>query len=95
MFIISLTYKTDLAEIDKHLDAHVEYLKQEYAAWSFIASGRMIPRTGGVILSSLKDWDELEQILARDPFNQAGVADYNITEFVPSMVADGYEILRQ
>ena len=95
MFIISLTYKTDLAEIDKHLDAHVEYLKQEYAAGSFIASGRMIPRTGGVILSSLKDWDELEQILARDPFNLAGVADYNITEFVPSMVADGYEILRQ
>ncbi len=95
MFIVSLTYKADIEDVDKHLDAHVAYLKQEYAAGSFIASGRKVPRSGGVILSSLKDRNELEEILARDPFNQAGVADYSITEFDPSMVADGYEILQK
>ncbi len=95
MFIVSLTYKADLEEVDKHLDAHVEYLKQEYAAGSFIASGRKVPRTGGVILSAVSSRDELEAILARDPFNLAGVADYAIIEFVPSMVAYGYELLQQ
>lgn len=95
MFIVSLNYKCDLGEIDKHLEAHVDYLKQEYAKRNFIASGRKIPRTGGVILSCVKKKDELELILAKDPFSRAGIAEYEITEFFPSMVAEGYEILQK
>lgn len=30
VFIVSLTYRCPLEEVDKHLDAHVAYLKQEY-----------------------------------------------------------------
>ena len=95
MFIVSLTYKRDLEEVDKHLDAHVAYLKQEYANGNFIASGRKIPRTGGIILSCVKNKDELESILANDPFHKEGIAEYDIIEFVPSMVAEGYEILQK
>ena len=95
MFIVSLNYKSDLEDVDKHLDAHVDYLKQEYANGNFIASGRKIPRTGGVILSCVKDKDELKRILAKDPFNIAGIAEYEITEFIPTMVAEGFEILRK
>ena len=95
MFIVSLTYKSDLEEVDKHLDAHVAYLKQEYANGNFIASGRKIPRTGGVILSCVKNREELESVLEKDPFNKAGIAQYDITEFVPSMVAQGFEILQK
>ena len=93
MFIVSLNYKCGLKEIDKHLDDHVAYLKQEYANGSFIASGRKIPRTGGIILSCVKSRDELELILAQDPFIKAGIAEYDITEFFPSMAAEGLEIL--
>jgi uncharacterized protein YciI len=95
MFIVSLNYTRGLEEVDKHLDDHVAYLKQEYANGHFIASGRKIPRTGGIILSCLKNKDELKQILERDPFNIAGIAEYEITEFVPSMVAEGYGILKK
>lgn len=95
MFIIFLTYKCQLEEVDKHLDAHVTYLKQEYAKGNFIASGRKVPRTGGVILSNVKTKNELEVILAKDPFFQKGIAEYDITEFIPSMVAGGYEILKE
>lgn len=95
MFIVSLNYKSDLVEVDKHLDAHVDYLKQEYANGNFIASGRKIPRTGGVILSCVKDKDELDRILARDPFNKAEIAEYEIMEFAPTMVAEGFEILKK
>ena len=94
MFIVSLTYKRDLEEVDKHLDAHVAYLKQEYANGNFIASGRKIPRTGGIILSCVKNKDELESILANDPFHKEGIAEYDIIEFVPSMVAEGLEIIK-
>nr|WP_321396855.1 YciI family protein [uncultured Desulfobacter sp.] len=95
MFIISLHYKCEIAEVEKYLDLHVEYLKKEYANGNFIASGRKIPRTGGIILSCVKNKDELELILSKDPFKKAGIAEYVITEFVPSMVAEGYEILQK
>lgn len=94
MFIISLTYKRPLEEVDRHLDAHVEYLKKEYARGSFFASGRKVPRTGGIIFSAIKSRDELNSILELDPFYYEGVADYEITEFVPSMTAEGFEKLK-
>jgi len=94
MFIVSLTYKRPLEEVYRHLDAHVAYLKQEYANGSFIASGRKVPRTGGIILCNSKTRDELEVILANDPFNKAGIAEYDIMEFIPSMVAEGFEKLK-
>lgn len=95
MFIVSLSYKVDLKEVDRLLDDHVAYLKQEYARGSFVASGRKVPRTGGVILSCIKDVSELHAILERDPFHVAGIAEYEIIEFVPSMVAAGYEALQK
>ncbi len=95
MFIVSLTYKCDLKEVDKHLDAHVEYLKKEYADGNFVASGRKVPRTGGVILSNIKDKSKLEAVLAKDPFSKMGIAEYEITEFEPSMVAEGFEVLQK
>lgn len=93
MFIVSLNYKCQLEDVDKRLDAHVAYLKQEYVNGSFVVSGRKIPRTGGIILSNVKTKAELEAVLAKDPFYQAGIAEYDITEFIPSMVAEGFEKL--
>ena len=95
MFIISLNYKAELEEVDRLLDAHVAYLKNEYANGNFIASGRKVPRTGGIIISGIKTRDQLEAILAKDPFNQAGITEYDITEFIPSMVADGFKTLKE
>ncbi len=95
MFIVSLTYKCPLEEVDKHLNAHIDYLKEQFANKSFIAAGRKIPRTGGIILSNVKTKDELQLILAQDPFYKADVADYEITEFIPSMTADGFENLKE
>lgn len=93
MFIVSLTHIKPLEEVEKHLEAHVEYLKKQYAANSFIASGRKVPRTGGVILSKLEDRDTLEKILEEDPFKIHGIADYEIIEFIPTMMEKGYENL--
>jgi uncharacterized protein YciI len=95
MFVVLLTYKRPLEEVDSHLDAHVAFLKQEYANRHFIASGRKVPRTGGVILRNVKTRDELEAILVKDPFHLAGIADYDIVEFIPSMVAEGFEKLKE
>jgi uncharacterized protein YciI len=94
MFIVSLTYTAPLEEVDQHLDEHVSYLKRQYAAGGFVASGRKIPRTGGIILSKLENRATLDAVLEQDPFHRAGVADYETIEFDPSMVAEGFEILQ-
>ena len=95
MFVVSLTYKTDISEVEKHIEAHITYLEKYYAADKFIASGRKVPRTGGVILVNLDDRAELDRILAEDPFFVADVAHYDVTEFIPTMVGKGFESLKR
>ena len=94
MFIVILTYKVAIEEVEKHLEAHVEYLKKQYEAGNFIASGRKVPRTGGVILSKTDSKEELENVLSQDPFNINDVADYEIIEFVPTMTSKELEFLK-
>ena len=73
--------------IDKELNNHIDYLKKQYAAGNFLASGRKIPRNGGVILAKAQSREVLDEILKQDPFNQNNLADYEVIEFVPSMTS--------
>ncbi len=93
MFIVNITYIKTLEEIDSYIPAHIEYLEAQYAKGNFIASGRKVPREGGVILSKMDSKVELKKVLAEDPFKKAGVAKYEIIEFIPSMTASGFENL--
>jgi uncharacterized protein YciI len=95
MFIISLTYIKPLEEVDALLDEHVAYLKVQYALGTFLASGRKVPRTGGVILARTVSREEIETIITLDPFYTHGVAEYEITEFSPTMTIDELAFLRE
>ena len=87
MFIVSLTYVVELAQIEAHLPAHIAWLERGYAAGLFLASGRKVPRTGGIILAQADSLATLEATLAEDPFQLHGLARYTITEFIPSKTA--------
>lgn len=88
VFVIDLEYLTGLDEVDRHLADHREFLTRNYAAGTFLASGRKDPRTGGVILAK-GDRATIKEVVATDPFYRHGVARYTITAFVPTMTADG------
>jgi uncharacterized protein YciI len=94
MFIISLTYTAPLEAIDSHLAAHREFLSVQYARGVFLMSGRKVPRDGGVIIAHADSRAEVEDLVRQDPFHQAGVARYDITEFVPTMTADAFAAYR-
>lgn len=94
MFVITLTYRAGLEEIDAVLPDHVAWLDRQYADGVFVASGRRVPRVGGVILANGVTAAELAERLDRDPFRRRGLADYTVTEFVPSRVAPGFDALR-
>jgi uncharacterized protein YciI len=88
MFVIELTYKAPLAEIDAHMAAHVKFLKKYYAAGNFLVSGRKVPRDGGVIVAVGWSRDEIEAIVREDPFCAKGLADFRIIQFRASQRAD-------
>ena len=81
MFIIDLDYIVPLEELDQHMAAHVKFLNKYYKKGIFVASGRKVPRTGGIILCKSADYDSVKSVIREDPFNINNVADYEITEF--------------
>lgn len=85
MYIAILTYKKPLSEVDRFIAAHREYLARHYAVGDFIASGPQTPRIGGVIMMRINDRAVVDSVIAQDPFNVNGIADYQIVEFTPTM----------
>jgi uncharacterized protein YciI len=88
MFVIELTFKASLAEVDAKMAEHVSFLKKYYAAGNFLVSGRKIPRDGGIILAVGKSRGEIEAIIQEDPFYAHGLAEFRIIEFRASQRAD-------
>jgi uncharacterized protein YciI len=84
MFIIDLHYIVPLEELDLHMNDHMKFVRACYKQNIFIASGRKIPRTGGIILALAKSKEELQSIMAEDPFCKLKLATCAITEFQTS-----------
>jgi uncharacterized protein YciI len=84
MFIINLNYIVPLEQLDAHMTDHVKFLRKYYKQNVFVASGRKVPRTGGIILALAKSKDDVEKIIAEDPFYVHKLAEFTITEFLTS-----------
>lgn len=95
MFIVQLTYKAPLAEVDKYLSAHREFLDYYYKQGLLITSGPLKNRTGGIILAVNMNKSELETILRKDPFHLAEISDYKLIEFTPVKHCQGLADLIQ
>lgn len=89
MFIISLSYRKPLSEVQRFIEEHRAYLDRHYASGHFLVSGRKEPRTGGVILATAASRSEVERLVQDDPFHRERIADYDIVEFLPSKAVSG------
>jgi uncharacterized protein YciI len=95
MFILESAYIAPIDRIDAALPEHIAWLDAHFAAGIFIASGRKVPRDGGIILAVGDDRNKMEEIVRSDPFSVAGVAEYSITEFVAIKTSAALEQYRQ
>jgi uncharacterized protein YciI len=84
MFIIDLHYLVSLEQIDAHMSEHVKFLHKYYRKNIFLASGRKVPRTGGIILAVAKNAGEVQEIIEEDPFYKHQLAEFRITQFQTS-----------
>ena len=86
MFIVNLAYIVPLDQIDAAMVEHMKFLNKHYKANLFVASGRKVPRTDGIILVLAQSKAEVESIMAEDPFCIHKLAEFTITEFQTSQV---------
>ncbi|HET9030282.1 MAG TPA: YciI family protein [Candidatus Aquilonibacter sp.] len=84
MFLLLSTYLKDQDEVDRWLPEHRAFLDRQYAAGRFLVSGPFVPRTGGIIVTMPMTREEVERILAEDPFVREGVSEYRIQEMKPT-----------
>ena len=93
MFVIELNYKVELEAIDARMKAHMAFLNKQYAAGTFLVSGRKIPRDGGIILAVGDSREQIEAIVREDPFVSENLADFRVIEFRPSQRAKNVDAL--
>lgn len=92
MFIFSITYLKPISEVEKYLPQHIDYLERHYQSGHFIASGRKVPRTGGVILCRAESREQAIAIMQKDPFYIQQIAQYELIEFIPTKFAKKFEV---
>ena len=87
LFVLDIIYTQGTEAVDPHLEAHRQYLTRNYKNGRFLASGRKDPRTGGIIIA----------VGARNEISEVvnGVAEYTITEFIPTMTSPHLENYRE
>jgi len=95
LFVVLLTYTKPLEEVDRHLQGHRDFLAKYYQSGHFIVSGPQIPREGGLIMLRAQSRNEVETIMAEDPFRQNGVATYQITQFRAADFAEDFSAVME
>jgi uncharacterized protein YciI len=95
VYILQLSYIVPLDEVDRARDEHMAWIAEQYAAGRFLVSGAKVPRTGGTIVARAMPREELDDVIAADPFTREGIAVYDVAEFAATTVAEGLESLRE
>lgn len=83
IFILDINYTSSLDAVDKLLEAHRAFIKQDHPGVVFLISGPKNPRTGGVIIAKASNREDIERCCNADPFVTGGVCEYHITEISP------------
>lgn len=75
--------------IEQTRPAHLEFLKEEIAAGRLLLAGRQEDGTGGILITADIDAEAADDMIARDPYTRAGVAEYQRTSFNGAFRAPG------
>ncbi len=94
MFLLLGRYLKPVDEVEEHLDAHRAWVRDHVKAGVFIAAGREIPLQGGLIVATGVTPDEVDAIIAKDPYFIQKVAEYDVREYDVVLATPGTEALQ-
>ena len=81
MFVLISRFQRPLEEINRSFALHSEWVQRQYEAGRFLVTGRREPPIGGIIVARASSEQELREILTSDPYQQKGLAEYEIFAF--------------
>lgn len=87
--VLKSTYLQSPDVVEQTRPAHLEFLKEEVAAGRLLLAGRQEDGSGGVLVTGDIDAADADDLVARDPYTQAGVANYERTSFNGAFRAPG------
>lgn len=83
-FVLEGEYLVPFDEITPLIPQHRAFLQRGYESGFFLCSGPQIPARGGFLLARAASREELDELLAEEPFTKAGKMRFSrITEFNP------------
>jgi uncharacterized protein YciI len=85
LFFVALKYRHPLERMLQTVDRHRAYLRELHAKGKLVASGPFEPRTGGALLIRAESEDELQSMLAADPFQEEKLVDTTIYRWAPNI----------
>ena len=93
MFVLSLTPTGSPEAMDRLRPEHLAWVAKGYADGLLLASGRLVPPTGGLMLAR-QDREAVDAFVDVEPFARAGLAGITVTEVRVMSTAPGLEALK-
>ena len=93
LVVAVLRYQKPMTEVEKHTEAHRAYMRTLHERGVLVASGPFVPRTGGMLLFKADSRDEVDVLLADDPFLEHDVAVYEVQAWTPTIGKEALEKL--
>ena len=87
--VLTSTYLQPLDVIGQTRPAHLEFIEGEVAAGRLLIGGRQESGVGGILVTGDISAEEVQSIVQRDPYTQAGVARYDVVSYNAVVRAPG------
>ncbi len=81
MFVLISHFQKPPDEVNRSFAAHSAWVQRQYESGRFLVSGRRDPLIGGIIVARATSEQELREVLTTDPYQQRGLAEYEIFTF--------------
>ena len=81
MFVLISRFQKPIEEVNLTFPLHSAWVQQNYEAGRFLVSGRREPPIGGIVVARAESEQELRELLKTDPYQQRGLAEYEIFSF--------------
>jgi len=87
IFSVVLTYMRPIEEVNLHLDTHKAWLIDNVKQARVIFAGPLEDKTGGLVLATCTNREELDAMMAQDSFIRSGVASYHAHACSPALAS--------
>lgn len=93
MFIVQLKFSENKSQAKQYMQSHLDWLQAGYDKGVFVLSGSIQPNLGGGIIANGVSLEELEGMVAEDPFVEHKIVTSEIIELSASKCDDRLSFL--